>query len=346
MVDATKFKTELAALDKGLKHSKRVLITAPATADGDSLGTQLALRKMILGRYPQCEVCIINDEVLPDRYLFMPDVEFVETPESYAKKNSNLSFDLGFIVDGGIDRAGRVKEIYEHCPIKVFIDHHVVSVDFPYTIRMVEPTACSTTELLFALSQTATFKTDIDRDFSQQIYLGLIFDTGFFRHSNTTPEVMELAAKLLRTGFDFTRVGERGMLERSFSSLQLLSYTLSRAQLRAEGKIIWATLTQQTLRSFNAEGDDREGIIDHLFLTNGVEVAAVFFELPDNHTKISLRSQGTIDVAKFARSLTERGGGHKKAAGAHLNMGIDEAVEYALGKLEPMLTAGSNYARM
>jgi phosphoesterase RecJ-like protein len=257
MVDATKFEIELRALQKALTESKRVLITAPGTADGDSLGTQLALRRMLLARYPEIEVHIVNDEPLPERYLFMPDISYVETPETYAEKSNNLQFDVGICVDGGIDRAGRVKEVYERCSVKVFIDHHVVSVDYPYTIRIVESTASSTSELLYALSETRFFNTPIDRDFSQQIYLGLIFDTGFFRHSNTTPEVMELAAKLLRTGFDFTRVGERGMLERSFSSLQLLSYTLSRAQLRANGKVIWSTLTQQTLRSFKATDDDR-----------------------------------------------------------------------------------------
>lgn len=265
MVDANKFSNELRAFDSALKGARRVLITAPGNADGDSLGTQLALRRMLQFTYPQLDLRIINDEPLPERYLFMPDVEHVDTPETYAKTGVPAEFDLGIVVDGGIDRAGRVKEVFDRCSVKVFIDHHSVSADYPYTIRIVEPTASSTTELLFNLSQMPYFKTPLDKDFSQQIYLGLIFDTGFFRHSNTTPEVMELAAKLLRTGFDFTRVGERGMLERSFSSLQLLSYTLARAQLRSAGKIIFSTLTQDTLKSFKATDDDREGIIDHLF---------------------------------------------------------------------------------
>lgn len=344
MVDAKKFSIELAALQKALEASKRVLITAPGSADGDSLGTQLALRRMLKVRYPQLEVCIINDEPLPDRYLFMPDVQVVHTPETYAEAGASSGFDLAFIVDGGIDRAGRVKEVFDRAQVKVFIDHHAVSVDYPYTIRFVEPTASSTTELLFNLSQTPYFNTPLDKDFSQQIYLGLIFDTGFFRHSNTTPEVMELAARLLRTGFDFTRVGERGMLERSFSSLQLLSYTLARAQLRANGKIIFSTLTQDTLRSFRATDDDREGIIDHLFLTHGIEVALLFFELPMEKTKVSLRSQGLIDVAKFARSLTERGGGHQKAAGANLEMGIEEAVTFVLERLEREIVSTVPYS--
>jgi bifunctional oligoribonuclease and PAP phosphatase NrnA len=339
MVDVKKFSKELALLQKALGQAKRVLITAPGAADGDSIGSQLALRRMILHQFPDCTVRIVNDEGLPERYLFLPDVEEVDTPETFSSRGEAAKFDIGFIVDGGIDRAGRVKETYDSCATKVFIDHHMVSVDYPYTIRMVEPTAASTTELMYHISQTEVFQMPADRDFSQQIYLGLIFDTGFFRHSNTTPEVMELAAKLLRTGFDFTRVGERGMLERRFSSLKLLSDTLSRAELKANGKIIWATLTQENLRTFSANDDDREGIIDHLFLTHGIEVALLFFELPKGRTKVSLRSQGSTDVAKFARSLTEHGGGHQKAAGANLAVPIEEAVELVLTKLEILLAA-------
>jgi len=338
MVDIEQFNVQLEALGKALAHARRVLITAPGAADGDSIGSQLALRRMIELRFPQIEIRIINDEPLPERYRFLPEVENVDTPESYAKLNGDLQFDLGFIVDGGLDRAGRVREVFERCPATVFVDHHAISAEYPYTIRLVEPRASATTELIYHISQSPGFATPVSPNFAQQIYLGLIFDTGFFRHSNTTPEVMELAAKLLRTGFDFTRVGERGMLERTFTSLKLLSDTLSRANLSLDGKIIWSKLTQETLRAFNAADDDREGIIDHLFLTHGIEVAVLFFELPGKQTKISLRSQGKLDVAAFARSLTERGGGHQKAAGANLELSIDQAEPWVLQRLQAQLT--------
>lgn len=342
MVDAGKFDRQLNQLENALQTAHRVLITAPGTADGDSVGSQLALRRMIQQRYPGTKVLIINDESIPERYQFLPDVKTVDTPETFAGSGEGKEFDIGFIVDGGIDRAGRVQEMFERCKTTVFIDHHVVSVDYPYTIRIVEPTASSTTELIYHLSQTKYFNLPVDSEFSQQIYLGLIFDTGFFRHSNTTPEAMELGAKLLRTGFDFTRVGERGMLERSYSSLQLLSYTISRSQLRLNGKIIWATLTRDILNSFRAANDDREGIIDQLFLTHGIEVAVLFFELPENKTKVSFRSQGSLDVANFARQLTEHGGGHQKAAGANLEMPIDKATAWVLQRLEAELVKGTS----
>lgn len=337
MVDARGFSRELAELETALLRGKRVLITAPASADGDSVGAQLGVRKMILHRFPLIEVVILNDEPYPPRYLFMPDSQFAMTPESYQATGKSNKFDVGIIVDGGLDRAGRVREVFEACPTTVFIDHHAVSAKYAYKIRIVDVNAAATTELVYHLSQTPFFSTPMDHHFAQHIYLGLIFDTGFFRHSNTTPEVMELGARLLKTGFDFTKVGERGMLERTYESLMLMSHTLATAKLAAGGKIIWAGISQETLRSFNAHEDDREGIIDHLFLIHGVEVAALFFELPDGRTKISFRSQGKVDVASFARELTERGGGHKKAAGANLETPLPQVADLVLPKLTEKL---------
>jgi phosphoesterase RecJ-like protein len=312
-------------------------VTAPGSADGDSVGAQLAVRRMILHRFPKIEVVIMNDEPYPPRYQFMPDSEIAQTPDALPAVKNQAGFDVGIIVDGGADRAGRVRDVFAACPTTVFIDHHAVSAPFPYSIRMVEPNACATTELVFHLSQTTFFSTPIEKNFAQQIYLGLVFDTGFFRHSNTTPECMELAARLLRSGFDFTRVGERGMLERTYSSFQLLSDTLTRAAMYANNRIIWSTLSQEKLSLYGAHEDDREGIIDHLFLVHGIEVAVLFFELKNGTTKVSLRSQGAVDVARFARTLTERGGGHAKAAGANLDLALKSAPDFVLPKLAAAL---------
>lgn len=333
MVAMRHFQEQIDELGRALMSAQRILITAPGAADGDSIGAQLALQRMLNQAFPKLQVFIVNDEELPPRYQFLPDAETVFVPETFAEAQHERKFDMAFVVDGGIDRAGRVKNWYDQTPTKVFIDHHAVSCDYPYTIRIVDPQASATTELMYHLSQTPLFKTRIDPQFAQHIYLGLVFDTGFFRHSNTTAEAMVLAAELLKTGFDFTRVGERGMLERSLGSLRLMADTLGQAETREQGKIIWSVLTQDMLRKYDAIPDDREGIIDHLFLTHGVEVALLLFELGPQEVKVSLRSQGKVDVAQFARSLTVRGGGHSKAAGALLEMPIQEAAASVLEKL-------------
>ena len=175
MLGITQFHSEIEKLTQCLKSSHRVLITAPGAADGDSIGAQLALRRMILHRFPGLQVFVVNDEQLPPRYQFLPDAEKVFIPETFLEAHHKAQFDVAFVVDGGIDRAGRVKAWFDQVPNKVFIDHHAISCDYPYTIRMVEPDASATTELIYHLSQTPFFKTPIDPEFAQHIYLGLVF---------------------------------------------------------------------------------------------------------------------------------------------------------------------------
>ncbi len=338
MLAVEKYIPELKRLTQALSQAKRILITAPGAADGDSVGAQLALKYMIETKYPEAKVFIINDEPIPHRYQFMMGIESLQTPESAGLRGDD-NFDLGILVDGGIDRAGRLVPYFERCTTTAFIDHHLISFEYPYTIRIVEPKASATTQLIYELAQTEYFLTPMSRGFAQAIFLGLIFDTGFFRHPNTSPSVLELGAKLLRSGFDFTEVGERGLLERTYNSLKLLSSTLAKADLRSEGKLIWASLTQSMLKDHKAVDDDREGIIDHMLLTTGVEVAMMFYELPSGQTRISFRSRSHFDVAAFARSLTEHGGGHDRAAGALINDPIETVVPATLAKLEKELAA-------
>ncbi len=63
----------------------------------------------------------------------------------------------------------------------------------------------------------------------------------------------------------------------------------------------------------------------------------LFFELPHGQTKVSLRSHGTINVANFARSLTEKGGGHHKAAGALFDIPVLQVEAFVLDRLEAEL---------
>ena len=80
--------------------------------------------------------------------------------------------------------------------------------------------------------------------------------------------------------------------------------------------------------------DVQEGSGGDRVARGGVEAAVVFFELPTGETRISLRSRSRFDVASFARSLTEHGGGHDRAAGALLEMPIGEAVPWVLARLD------------
>lgn len=51
---------------------------------------------------------------------------------------------------------------------------------------------------------------------------------------------------------------------------------------------------------YSVEGKDLEGIVSQLRLTAGVEVAIFIYEMQTQLFKVSLRSNGKVDVSKIA----------------------------------------------
>ncbi|RMD95921.1 MAG: bifunctional oligoribonuclease/PAP phosphatase NrnA [Deltaproteobacteria bacterium] len=316
-----------------LKRYSSVLITAPQDADGDSVGAQLALRRMILALDGTHRVAIVNQEPCPARYRFLPESDRMGTP---ACLPPDASFDIGVVLDGGIDRIGTVRRLYEGCKVRVSIDHHAVREPFPYDIDLYEPGISSTAEMVARLIEQVPWPVPLTQTLAAQLYLGLIYDTGLFRHSNTQPSTLRLAARLLESGFDFTRIAEAGLLERSYTAQKIVAHVLSTAQRDPSGRLIWGVLSCGDLERYNATAEDREGIIDQLLLTRGVEIALFFSEAEGERVKVSLRSKGDFDVATLARELGQKGfggGGHRKAAGCLLAGSLPEVVARVVERL-------------
>lgn len=337
MRDSFRFRQQVVELVQVLRTHRRVLITAPAVADGDSVGSELALEHMLHRAFPTVEVRIVNDEPPAERYRNVSGIERLLTPEKMAERGEPMEFDVAIAVDGGVDRAGRLLEVFDRCEHRIFIDHHAISSPYPYSLPLVLPEATSTTEIIYAVSRLPPFRTPLVPRFAEWLYLGLVCDTAVFRNPNTTPEVLELAATLRRSGFDAMRRGHDVMTERSVAGLRLLADAAAHAEFAFDGRVIWATVTQAGLESFGGCPDDREGIVDALIATRGVEVAVLLFELPNGGTKISFRSRGVLDVARIAESLGN-GGGHRKAAGAEVALRPSDAMGTILRMLEDTLT--------
>ena len=73
---------------------------------------------------------------------------------------------------------------------------------------------------------------------------------------------------------------------------------------------------ENDLEFYGVDGKDLDGIVSQLRLTQGVEVAMFIYELETQSFKVSLRSNGKVDVSKIA--VYFGGGGHKRAAGCDL----------------------------
>jgi phosphoesterase RecJ-like protein len=89
------------------------------------------------------------------------------------------------------------------------------------------------------------------------------------------------------------------------------------------------------LEFYQAATSDLDGIIDQLRVTKGVEVAVFIYETNLHEYKISLRSNGRVNVSKIA--VFFGGGGHIKAAGYTMVGSLHDVINNLLLHIEAQL---------
>ncbi|MBR1992950.1 MAG: bifunctional oligoribonuclease/PAP phosphatase NrnA, partial [Firmicutes bacterium] len=159
---------------------------------------------------------------------------------------------------------------------------------------------------------------------AESIYTGINTDTGSFQYSNTTADTHAIASDLMTYGVDHTAINVKLYQTIPMTKLKIQAAILQRAELLFGGKVAVGYVTGQMLEEAGAVLDDAEGTIDMLRNIEGVEIAA-FLKEKGEAVKVSMRAKSFANVAEIASVFG--GGGHVKAAGCTLEMGMDEALD-------------------
>jgi phosphoesterase RecJ-like protein len=88
---------------------------------------------------------------------------------------------------------------------------------------------------------------------------------------------------------------------------------------------------------YGASTSDLDGIIDQLRVTKGTEVAIFVYETDFQEYKVSMRSNGVVNVSKIAVSFG--GGGHIKAAGCTMRGSMHDVINNLTPHIEAQLMA-------
>ena len=83
-------------------------------------------------------------------------------------------------------------------------------------------------------------------------------------------------------------------------------------------------LKQKDLKFYGVTPADLDGIVNQLRITRGVEVAIFLYETGVQEYKVSMRSNGKVDVAAIA--LFFGGGGHTRAAGCNMQGSVHDVI--------------------
>lgn len=321
--------------DREWSRAAAVIDAAPEVAlachvdpDGDALGSMLALQRFLQSRGIRTVASYgssgrVHERLsIPPQYTFLPGLDGLVTSDHFPTNPAVLiAFDTA-----SPDRLGTLRPAVDGAETVIVIDHHASGEAFG-DIRLCDGSAAATAVIVERLIRH--MGGDIDRDMAVCLYVALVTDTGRFQYASTTPDVMELGARLIAHDIDHPAINRQVWSSHSFGYLKVLGRAMDRATLVPEVGLAWTAVHQDDLGDLGIAMQETEGLIDVLHGVEAAECALVVKQQPTarhapQRWKGSLRSKGAVDVGVIARVLG--GGGHRFAAGFTAEGSLEQVV--------------------
>ena len=299
-----------------IKENDGFLLSSHINPDGDGVGGVLGIIGL-LKKLGKKYTAIFNDT--PQKKLSFLEW-FNEIKVFDASMEGNHSFKNAIIVDVPLlKRVGNPVKLLEKDARILNIDHHISNTNYG-EINLVDPDSAASTQIIASIYEKMGI--EYGRDVAMSLYTGICVDTGSFRYSNTTSEVLKLAARLVDGGAEPATVTEYLYQYCNMETTMGLSRMIDTIEIHLNGKVASAYLDYQFLSSEEGKHVDTEGFVNYPLSINGVDVAILIRENEEGKTRLSLRSSSDFDVNVLAKEFN--GGGHAKAAGCLVEGSIEE----------------------
>ncbi len=293
--------TQVTAICEALRHGQRFLITSHARPDGDSIGSQvalaLALRRM--GRH----VRMVNRDEPPAAYRAFAGVADIEVAASVDGDYDALIVmecgDLGRPGVAGLERYRIVN-----------IDHHPGNTAYG-AVNWFDASYAACAEMVAEVIDG--LGVPLDADIGAAIYLGIVTDTGGFRHAGVSARTFDVCRRVTEAGVDPARMARLVFDSSSIGRLRLMGALLEGMALESGGRLAILSLDRALLCRTGATPDDLDGLVNLPLQVRTIDAVVMFKEAEDGTWRASARSKGEVDVRAVA--LRFGGGGHTNAAG-------------------------------
>ena len=305
-----------------LRQGQSFVITTHVHPEGDAIGSEVALGAFLedLGK----RVTIVNSSPTPQNSVFMDPTNSIKVyPDDY---EAQILEEADFVVIVDVNNwthLGVFADAVKASPKpRICIDHHQGGDDDFADIVIQDTSAAAAGLMIYELIRF--MEGEVTPRIAEAVYASIITDTGTFRFSNTDERVFRAATELTRLGVDPFSI-HREVFSRTPAAVKLLGAVLNTLDGTPDGKLAWIHATRAMFDEAGANYEDSDGLLDIVRSTHGVEFCLFFKELPSGRIKVSLRSNGKVDVYEIASGYG--GGGHRMASGMSLAGPMDKAIE-------------------
>ena len=301
-------------IDNFLGSAKTIGISGHIRPDGDCIGSCMGMYLYLIKNYPDIRVDVFLEKIPPE-FLFIKDTDKVRS--DFASDID--SYDLFIVCDCGKERIGDAEKFFDSAKKTVNIDHHISNPGTGDDLYIV-PTASSACELVYDVIDHDR----MDVEIAKALYMGIVTDTGVFKYNNTSPRTLQVVSELISYGFDFGSLIDHVFYEKTYLQNQILGRALLESIRIMDGRCIFSSISKETMEFYGADSNDLDGIVNQLLLTIGVDCAIFMYEIAPLEYKVSLRSNGAVNVSEVASMFG--GGGHVRAAGCTVNGTVHDVI--------------------
>ncbi|MCI0472806.1 MAG: bifunctional oligoribonuclease/PAP phosphatase NrnA [Ignavibacteria bacterium] len=332
-------KREFTRILKKIDKAENFVLTTHLLPDGDAIGSEMAVYYYL--RKKGKTVTVINHNESPEHLAFLDYDHIIKRYRDDKIMNDKLilSADIILIID--TNEYSRIKSmediVRKSKTLKICIDHHQGIDKNGFDDFIVDTDSPATSQILydFICSDNPDF---IDKKIADNLYAGIMTDTGSFRYPRTTEKTFLISAELVRRGTDPVDIYDRIYNNIPADKIKLLSRFIDSLTFHFDDTVAVGLVTQKDFTEFHSDAKDVEGFSGFLMTMKNIKAGFLIVELHDS-CKISFRSKGHIKINEFARHFG--GGGHKNAAGATIvKTDVDDIKEKLLSEYKKFMKNG------
>jgi phosphoesterase RecJ-like protein len=309
---------------KSIASARSVALACHIGPDGDALGSMLGFGIAARDAGKEVVASFGTPFTVPGNLSFLPTDLLVAPGDVPDAPEIMIVFDVG-----SSDRLGELSKNAAAAETLIVLDHHVTNDGFG-DIAAIDPTAAATAELVMDLREILGWP--ITKEVANCLHTAIVTDTGRFQYTNTSPQTLQRAARLVEAGASPDEIGRHVYEEAPFGYLQAAGAALRRASLDPELAMVSTVLTFEDLARASIDWGDVDNLINTIRLAEEADVAVLAKVHDDGRVKMSLRSRGATDVGAIATELG--GGGHRLASGFTFHGTADQAIDAVRSRIE------------
>lgn len=291
----------LKRIYKKLKKYNTIVIARHIGPDPDALGSQIALRDILVNAFPRKRVYAVG--VPASKFKFMGSLD--KMAEEFYEDSLLIALDtpLSNRLDG-VD-SSRFKD-------SIKIDHHPLLEEFCQT-EWIDEGASSVCQMIMELCYKMKIK--INKYAAERLFMGLVSDTNRFLFDYTSTKTFELTTKLLREAKIETPPLYEELYLKPLNEIKFQGY-IAQTMSVTENGVGHILLKDETIKEYKVDTATAGNLVNNFNYIEEILVWVMVTEDPkQNVYRVNIRSRGPI-INGAAEEYN--GGGHKYASGTRL----------------------------